>query len=72
MNNSVFWQTMENVRKHVDVRLVTDEKRYLKHVMKPNFKGGARFSENLMGAEMGKIEVKMNKPTYLGQTIFRP
>ena len=38
--------------------------------MKPNFKSGVRFVENLMGCEMGKIKVVMNKPFYLGQTIL--
>ena len=38
--------------------------------MKPNFKSGIRFSENLMGCEMGKIEVIMNKPVYLDQAIL--
>ena len=43
---------------------------YLKAVMKPNFKSGVRFSSNLMGCEMGKIKVVMNKPVYLGQVIL--
>ena len=30
--------------------------------MKPNFKSGVRFSENLMGCEMEKIKVVMSKP----------
>ena len=38
--------------------------------MKPNFKSGVRFSSNLMGCEMGKIKVVMNKSVYLGQTIL--
>ena len=38
--------------------------------MKPNFKSGVRFGENLMGCEMGKIKVVMNKPVYLGQAIL--
>ena len=70
MNNSVFGKTMEHIRKHGDIKLITNEKEYLKMVMKPNFKSGILFSENLMGCEMGKIKVVMNKPIYLGQAIL--
>ena len=38
MNNSVYWKTMENIRKHKDMRLVTNETGTKKLVMKPNFK----------------------------------
>ena len=38
--------------------------------MKPNFKSGILFGENLMGCEMGKIKVVMNKLVYLGQAIL--
>ena len=65
MNNSVFGKTMENIRKHRNIKLVTTREAYLKLVMKPNFKSGVRFGENLMGCEMGKIKVVMNKPVYL-------
>ena len=70
MNNSVFRKTMENIRKHKDIKLVTNRESYLKTVMNPNFKSGIGFSENLMDCEMGKIEVVMNKPVYLGQAIL--
>ena len=70
MNNSVFGKTMENIRKHRNIKLVTNREAYLKLVMKPNFKSGILFSENLMGCEMGKIKVVMNKPVYLGQAIL--
>ena len=70
MNNSVFGKTMENITKHKNIKLVTNEKAYLRNVMKPNFKSGVLFGENLMGCEMGKIKVVMNKPVYLGQAIL--
>ena len=69
MNNSVFGKTMENIRKHRDIKLVNNKEDYLKQVMKPNFKGGVLMGENLMSCEMGKV-VKMNKPVYLGQAIL--
>ena len=70
MNNSVFGKTMENIRKHRDIQLVNNKEAYLKAVMKPNFKSGTLFGPNLMGCEMGKIKVVMNKPVYLGQAIL--
>ena len=70
MNNSVFGKTMENIRKHRNIGLVMTEEKYLRKVMKPNFKSGVLFGENLMGCEMGKIKVVMNKPVYLGQAIL--
>ena len=70
MNNSVLGKTMENIGKHKDINLATNEEAYLKRVMKPNFKSGIRFSENLMGCEIRKIRVLMNKPIYLGQAIL--
>ena len=61
---------MENIRKHRNIGLVTTEEKYLCAVMKPNFKSGILFGKNLMGCEMGKIKVAMNKPVYLGQVIL--
>ena len=61
---------MENIRKHRNIGLVTTEEKYLHTVMKPNFKSGVLFGENLMGCEMGKIKLVMNKPVYLGQAIL--
>ena len=70
MNNLVFGKTMEHIRKHRNIKLVMTEEKYLHTVMKPNFKSGVLFGENLMGCEMGKIKVVMNKPVYLGQAIL--
>ena len=70
MNNSVFGKTMENIRKHRNIKLVNNEDEYLKNVMKPNFKFGTLLGPDLMGCEMGKVKVVMNKPVYLGQAIL--
>ena len=70
MNNSVFGKTMDNITKHRNMKLVMTEEKYLHTVMKPNFKSGVLFGENLMGCEMGKIKVAMNKPVYLSQAIL--
>ena len=70
MNSSVFRKTMENIRKHRNIKLVTTEEKYLHTVMCPNFKSGVLFGENLMGCEMGKIKVVMDKPVYLSQAIL--
>ena len=70
MNNSVFGKTMENIRRHRNIKLVNNKEEYLKTVMKPNFKSGTLLGPDLMGCEMGKVKVIMNKPVYLGQVIL--
>ena len=70
MNNTVFRKTMENIRKHRNIKLVTSKKAFLKNVMQPNFKLRIVFSENLVGCEMGKMCIIMNKPVYIGQAIL--
>ena len=47
MNNSVFGKTMENIRKHRNIKLVNKEEEYLKNVMKPNFKSGTLLGPDL-------------------------
>ena len=43
------------------MKLVTSDKIYLKHIMRPNFKDGHPFAKHLIAVEMGKTEIKMNK-----------
>ncbi|KAL6253937.1 hypothetical protein P5V15_015782 [Pogonomyrmex californicus] len=74
MNNAVFGKTMENVRNHVDVKLITKwDGRYGAEAMiaKPNFHSRSVFAENLIAVELRKLEVKFNKPIYrYGPGIF--
>ena len=70
MNNAVFGKTMENARKHRDIKLVTTDKKKSKLVSEPNYHMINLISENLSITEMRKTKVKMNKPIYLGLSIL--
>ena len=52
MNNSVFWKTMENVRKYRCTKLVATDKRRNQLVSEPNYYTRKWFSENLLAIEM--------------------
>ena len=68
MNNAVFGKTMENIRKHRNIRLVTTDKKKL--VSEPNYHTINYISEDLSIIEMNKTKVKINKPIYLGLSIL--
>ena len=66
MNNSVFGQTMENVRKHRDIKLVTTNKKRNQLVSEPNYHTTKQFSVDFLAIETKK----MNKSVYLGLSIL--
>ena len=70
MNNSVFGKTMENIRKHRDIKLATTDKKRSKLVSEPNYHTINLIPEDLSIIEMKKTKVKMNKPIYLGLSIL--
>ena len=70
MNNSVFGKTMENIRKRVDVRLVTDEKKLLKLTSKPTYVSSKIFNENLVAVHKIKETLTLNRPAYVGMSIL--
>ena len=70
MNNSVFGKTMENLRKRVDVKLVTNEKQLDKLTAKPTFVSSKIFNENLMAVHKIKETLTLNRPAYVGMCIL--
>ena len=70
MNNAVFGKTMESIRKHRDIKLVTTDKKRSKLVSEPNYHIINYITEVLSIIEMNKTKVKMNKPIYLGLSIL--
>ena len=70
MNNAVFGKTMKNVRNHRDIKIVTTDKRRSILASESNYHSTKYISKDLLIMEMEKVEVKMNKPIYLGQAIL--
>ena len=70
LNNNFYGETMENARKHRDIRLVNNENRRSKIASEPNYNGTKYISEDFLIMELKKRDVYMNKPLYLGQAIL--
>lgn len=69
MNNSVFGEVMENIRKRVDVKLVNNRKKAEKLAAKPNF-SHLTILENLITILMKRTNMKYDKPVYCGMNIL--
>lgn len=70
MNNSIFGKTLENKRKHKNVKLVSDPAKLEKLVQQPNFKTSIIINENLVAVSMKKTVIKMDRPLYIGMSIL--
>ena len=70
MNNSVFGETMENIRKRCNIKLETDPYHFLRQTAKPTFVSCKIFHENLVAVHMKKKILKLDKPSYVGMCIL--
>ena len=79
MDNTIFGETTENVRKQRDIKLVTTERRrnylvsepnYHITVSEPNYHITKLSTENILTIEMKKTAILMNKPIQLGLSIL--
>ena len=61
---------MENVKNHIDIKLVTSGKRRKRLVSERNNHSNKKFSEHLMAIGMKKTRAKMTKALYLGMLIL--
>ena len=60
MNNAVLGKTMENVRNHRHIKIVTTDRQRIRLASEPNYHTTKRISKNLLIMEIKKVEVKMN------------
>ena len=70
MNNSVFGKTMENLRKRVDVKLVTTGSELNRLTSKPTYVSSNIFNQNLVAVHKIKESLTLDKPAYVGMSIL--
>ncbi|XP_054279772.1 uncharacterized protein LOC128997944 [Macrosteles quadrilineatus] len=70
MVNSVYGMSLQNVRKHQNLKLVASHKIYTKYVAKANFNDRVWYNESLALIQMGKVRIVLNKPVYAGMCIL--
>ena len=70
MNNAVFGKTMENVRNHRGIKLITTETRRNYLVLEPKYHTKKFVSDNLLATEIEKTPMIITKPVYSGLTIL--
>ena len=61
---------MENLRNRINVKLVNNEKEYLKCASKPSYMSRKIFDHNLVAIFKSKLALKLNKPAYMGICIL--
>ena len=65
MNNSVYGKTMENLRKRIDVNLVSNKKDYLKWTSKPIYMSHKKIDNDLVAIRKNKVALTLNKREYI-------
>ena len=70
MINSVYGKTMENLRKRINVRIVNNEKDFLKYTSRPTHITHKIFDKNYAAIHEIKPVLILNKPIYVGFTVL--
>ena len=70
MKNGVYDKAMENVRNMIYVRLVSNEKDYLKCTSKSSYMSQKIFDNDVVATLKSKVTLTSNKPAYVGICIF--
>ena len=70
LNNAVYGKTMENMRKRIKIRVVKNAKDFIKYTSRPTCVNWKVFENNLAAIHEKKISLTLNKPIYVGFTVF--
>ena len=70
MINSVYGKTIENLQKRINVRLVNNEKGFLKYTSRPTHITHKVFDKNYAAIHKIKSVLTLNKPIDVGFTVL--
>ena len=59
-NNAIFGRTLENMRKHRNIKFVTTERNRNYLISEPNYHTTKFFTENVLATKMRKNQIIMN------------
>ena len=70
MENVVDGKTMENLRKRIVEKLVSNKKDYLKWTSQPSYISHKIFANDLVVIRKNKVTLRPQKPAYIGKRIL--
>ena len=70
MINSVYGKTKENLRRRINVKIINNEKDFLKHTSRPTHITHKVFNKNCVAVHDIKQVLIFNKPIYVGFTVL--
>ena len=70
LNNTVYWKTMENMRKRIKIRVVKNSQDFIKYLSRPTCVNWKVFEDNLAAIHNKKISLPLNKPIYVEFTVL--
>ena len=68
--NCVYGKTMENMRKRMKIRIVTNKEDLNKYGTRPTFINHVIYGKNLVSIHEKPQTIKLNKPIYVGCTVL--
>ena len=69
-NNAVFGKTCENLRRRIDVRLISQQPKAERCIAKPTFDGFKIINEDITMVKCRKTSIMWRKPTYTGFAVL--
>ena len=70
LSNAVYGKTIENLRKRIHVKLISDQKEAKRYIRKPTCQSFQIINEDLTMVHLGKQKIRMNKPIFAGMVIL--